>query len=52
MSAMVGWVIVFYLNSVEKFKELFHKQKKQTDFSNNEIILNDEENQVGKFFIK
>ena len=50
MSAMVGSVIVFYLYSVEKLKELFFKPSKQKNFlTNHEIILKDDENQVGKF---
>jgi len=49
MSTFVGWVIVFFLSTLEKFKEFFQKPKKQKDFfSNHEIILHDDENQVGK----
>lgn len=52
LSAMVGWVIVFSLNTVEKFKEYLVTPKKQKDYmSHHEIILKDEENQVGKFEI-
>ena len=47
MSATVGWVIVFYLSTIDKFRDIFLKHNKNKDYYNHEIILKDEENQAG-----
>ena len=50
-SAVVGFIIVFYLKMRERVKDYFNQgNKKERQYYNNDILLKDDEHRAGMFY--